>query len=284
MNSKNQSSSNGKNLILKAWNLIYPICSQNHISLSCTPIYKMKKQLILQIIFFLLFMVVGNVYAQKEKNDSLQTTKSGKRKLNDKKSRKEFKYNPQDSLSVADADTTAVTDTSKIWWTGPRKALFMSMAVPGLGQIYNKKYWKLPILYIGAALLTYSWITSQHNYQTFENAYSKYEGNTPPTFRDTLLNGLIYRSSAQLKIERDTYRRNRDKAIAGSIALYALNILDAYVDAHLKEFDVSPDLALSIKPFIYQNNSATFTSGINLRLTFKNSYSKKVEKLEQRFY
>ncbi|HVD98679.1 MAG TPA: DUF5683 domain-containing protein [Cytophagaceae bacterium] len=166
--------------------------------------------------------------------------------------------------------------------SAPKKALLLSLALPGAGQAYNKKYWKMPILYAGIAACAYFWVTNQQAYHEFKNAYDRnyiaLQAN--PDFiiyEDHLKYGSlqVYTSLAQLSTDRDTYHRYRDLSIAGSVALYAIAALDAYVDAHLKEFDLSPDLSLSVKPtfFKYYNNNATFTPGISMGLRFKNNRS-----------
>ncbi len=91
-----------------------------------------------------------------------------------------------------------------------------------------------------------------------------------------------YTSVSQLASDRDTYRRYRDLSIAGSVALYAISILDAYVDAHLRTFDLSPDLSVTAKPLFYKNN-ATFVTGVSLNFNFKNNRSQYNQLLKKDF-
>ena len=184
-----------------------------------------------------------------------------------------------DKASTSDSVAVLV---KKKGLSSPKRAMLLSMACPGLGQAYNKKYWKLPILYAGVTLLAYFWITNQQGYSEMKGAAEAYQNSydpsspTLPVFQSftSKNDGFTYTSISQVKIARDDYRSNRDLSVVLSITLYAVQILDAYVDAHLKEFDVSKDLSLKITPLIYQNNNANFgnyniTTGVNLCFTLK---------------
>lgn len=123
----------------------------------------------------------------------------------------------------------------------PTTATVLSMLMPGLGQIYNQKLWKVPVILGGAASLAYMVDFNQRGYNRFGNAYrefpeDEFDGN---------------RSRDELKLLRDAYRRNRDLSVISLVALYALNIIDANVDAHLFDWDISDNLALSVEPVIY---------------------------------
>ncbi len=160
----------------------------------------------------------------------------------------------------------------------PKKALLWALVLPSAGQAYNKKFWKMPILYAGVGACAYFLITNQRGYSELKSAYNRnydaLEDNpTHKIYEDNLKYGTVqvYTSLAQLSSDRDTYRRYRDLSIAGSVALYAISILDAYVDAHLKEFDLSPDLSFSVKPLFYNYNNATFAPGLSLNLRLQNN-------------
>lgn len=162
-------------------------------------------------------------------------------------------------------------------WSRPKKALIWAMVLPGAGQVYNKKYWKLPILYAGIGAVTYFWVTNQLGFAEFRDAYDRnYELQAADPTYDVFENNLKYGSSYvytnldQLATERNTYRRYRDMSIAGAIALYAISMMDAYVDAHLSTFDLKDDLSLTISPSFY-NYNATFVPGLSLSLNFKNN-------------
>ena len=147
----------------------------------------------------------------------------------------------------------------------PKKAALMSTFVPGLGQVYNKKYWKTPIIYAGLGTLTYFIINNNDQYNKFRLAY-KYRTDSDPNTIDN----LSYYSDEQLKINREYYRSNLELSVILTGALYLLNIVDASVDAHLFKFNISEDLSLHISPVLVQPN--TFANnrktGFSLKLNF----------------
>ena len=147
-----------------------------------------------------------------------------------------------------------------------KKAALLSIAFPGAGQIYNKKYWKLPIIYAGAAGLIYSLQFNQSRYVKYRNAY-KYRIDNDATTVDGYVG--IY-SDDNLNTLQKYYHRYRDLTIIGFAALYALNIIDASVDAHLFTFNVSDDLSLNIQPTLINTlGSYKYTTGINVSMSFR---------------
>ena len=179
--------------------------------------------------------------------------------------------------AVSKPSDTATAKKSKEW-SRPKKALVLALVLPGAGQAYNKKYWKMPILYAGVGACAYFWISNQVAYRELKDAYLRnyYDALADPAhevYEANLKYGTVqvYTSIAQLSTDRDTYRRYRDFSIAGSVALYVISVLDAYVDAHLREFDLNPDLSFSIKPVFYNYNNATFAPGLSLSLRVKNN-------------
>lgn len=165
-------------------------------------------------------------------------------------------------------DTMALTEVKRVKkkWDPAKKAAIYSAILPGLGQIYNKKYWKLPILYGGAATLGYFLVWNQKNYIDFRNSYRVRTGadpNLPDKYPQIL-------DPQRLKLAQDYYKRNRDLSIILSVVLYGLNIVDAAVDGHLKNFDVSDDLSLGVSPtLLYSQTNDTSLPGLSVRLTFK---------------
>jgi hypothetical protein len=163
----------------------------------------------------------------------------------------------------------------------PRAATIRSAILPGLGQIYNKKYWKLPIVYGALGVTAYIFFDNLQVYRDLRFAYkAKYNLSIQPR-------GIPYAipdSSDYYKINpryipisleglrrnRDEFRRNIDYSVLVFILFWGLNVVDATVDAHLKGFDVSPDLTLKIKPYIPTSN----TFGISLVLAAKNKHSR----------
>ncbi len=128
----------------------------------------------------------------------------------------------------------------------PRRAALYSAVLPGLGQAYNGKPWKIPIIYGGFITMGYFIIRNDDRYRFFlraEEAVRRGEANP--------LEGLAggrYDDGGRLSLERDRYRRDRDFMIILTAGLYGLNIMDAIADAHLIEFDINPDLSMDIKP------------------------------------
>jgi len=147
----------------------------------------------------------------------------------------------------------------------PKRAALLSAAVPGLGQAYNKKYWKIPVIYLGLGALGYSINANHQKYTTYRNAYRDRIDNDPNTIDD--YSGIY--SNDQLTTLYQYYHRYRDLSAIGFAAVYLLNIVDAAVDAHLFTFDVSDDLSFNVQPtFINTAGRNKYTSGISLNLNF----------------
>lgn len=138
----------------------------------------------------------------------------------------------------------------------PRKAAILSATLPGLGQVYNKKYWKIPIIYAG--LLTSVYYINDNNveYKRYKDAYLRRLDNNPDN--DDFVGEY---SSGDLLILKDFYRRNREVSILCFIGTYIINVLDASVDAHLFDYDISEDISLQITP----TSTANF-NGLSLTL------------------
>lgn len=145
----------------------------------------------------------------------------------------------------------------------PLKAAFFSAALPGLGQIYNKKYWKIPIVWGGLAGFGYA-IDYYHVRYQFYRTNLLYEINQDPNYpNETNLN------QDQLRSARDFYRRNRDQFVLYGILFYLLNIVDAHVDAHLKEFDVNQDLSVQVIPDLLEPMPNGYRpTGLSIKIRF----------------
>ena len=160
----------------------------------------------------------------------------------------------QDQPSLVKKDSTGIekTDTTaekKVY--SPKVAARRSAILPGLGQIYNKKYWKLPIIYGGLGVTGYIFFDNLKTYKEYKFAYSARIKAQPPNPDSTDYNQLdeIYKvlSPNSIRAARDEFRRYVDYSALIFILLWGLNVVDAAVDAHLKAFDVSPDLSLRFK-------------------------------------
>lgn len=144
-----------------------------------------------------------------------------------------------------------------------RKATIMSSCLPGLGQIYNRKYWKAPIVYAALGGLAYWGITNQIKYKYYSDNLKALYDDDVNTVNETLYTG------DQLVTQKRFYRKYRDYAIIAGALVYILNIIDANVDAHLKTFDVSDDLSLQINPYSNLDYNNKLQAGLSLRLKFK---------------
>ncbi|MCB0453503.1 MAG: hypothetical protein KDC94_11590 [Aequorivita sp.] len=143
----------------------------------------------------------------------------------------------------------------------PAKAAFYSAVVPGLGQVYNKKYWKIPIIYAGMAAGIYFYKQQDDDYDRFRNAYKRrLAGYTDDEFQgisdDRLINA---QKSAQ---------KNKSISLIVTVAFYLLNVVDANVDAHLRQYEVSDDLSLQPN-FDYNQFNARPQYGMSLTYRFK---------------
>lgn len=153
----------------------------------------------------------------------------------------------------------------------PNKAALMSAFVPGAGQIYNRKYWKAPIVWIGlgvTAFLGHDYFLRMNEYGKAADMASKNQDRSglSTDFHNYNLQTL---TATQLNTLQDDSRRYMYMNIAIFSAVYTLNIVDAYVDAHLKEFDVNDNLSFKIKPLFYTANYSHLATGLTLSVRFK---------------
>src|SRR5689334_4578289 len=155
-----------------------------------------------------------------------------------------FSARAQDTLKVK--QDTVAADTFYTKRRANRAALF-SAVLPGAGQVYNKKYWKPPILYAGLIALGYSIEFNNRYYKIFRKAYL-YRIDGDSTTVDGYEN--IYPDPNALLVRKDYYRRTRDLMWIIASGVYVLNIIDAYVDAQLSDFDISDNLSLNAQPGI----------------------------------
>jgi hypothetical protein len=147
----------------------------------------------------------------------------------------------------------------------PKKAAVYSAILPGLGQAYNKKYWKIPIVYAGFGVIGYSIGWNNDNYKLVKTAYIHLTDNDETTTDYLKLKGIEYydlNNPGDLTVLRTAltkrqayYRRNRDLLVIGMVAFYGINIIDASVDAHLFNFDISDDLTMNWQPSLLKINN-----------------------------
>lgn len=133
----------------------------------------------------------------------------------------------------------------------PNKVVWMALAFPGLGQIYNRKYWKLPIVYAGVAGITYAITWNNRNYNDYSRAYRDLLDDNPnsDSYLDVVPDGYPQSQwKTYLEGKQNSARRYRDLSIIIGVAFYAITVVDAFVDASLADFDVSPNLSMKVKP------------------------------------
>ena len=221
---------------------------------------------LLSIVALLTIALTG--YAQQEKLAVIETGDSIGRLLA-----------PLDSLALADAEKMVKDTLSSVvvkkqrrervkrdwntWKPDPQRALWLAMVLPGAGQIYNRKYWKLPIIYGGFMGCIYALTWNNMMYKDYSQAYLDIMDDDPGTAsynkflhlgkQITPANEERYKTI--FKNRKDKYRRWRDMSFFVMLGVYAFSVIDAYVDAELSQFDISRDLSLKVEPTVLPNHS-----------------------------
>lgn len=181
-------------------------------------------------------------------------------------------------VDVAALKKTAPKPVKPRFVPNPQRALWLSLVFPGAGQIYNRKYWKLPIIYGGFLGCTYALLWNQQMYLDYSQAYldimdsdantKSYMEMLPPGYDIT---GREDQFKTVFKNKKNFYRRYRDLSAFCFIGVYILSVIDAYVDAQLSEFDISRDLSMRIGPAVINSTNGSRTSssyGIGCHLNF----------------
>ena len=166
------------------------------------------------------------------------------------------------------ADSLQKAIDTKRWIPNPTKATWLALVIPGGGQIYNRKFWKLPIFYGGFAGCAYALTWNNKMYKDYSSAYKDAvnENWTSSSITDLLPPNHNYSNSQLTEVLRkrkDTFRRYRDLSIFAFIGVYLLSVVDAYVDAELSNFDITPDLSMRVEPAII-NSQMTGSSQRNV--------------------
>jgi hypothetical protein len=193
---------------------------------------------------------------------------------------------------LIEADTVSVESSVKVH--SPHKATMYSVMFPGLGQAYNKKYWKIPILYAGIGVTLYAINWNTKNYKKYKSAYKdfsqyydyKYQGENPtnpieePTsksFEDIYKTTIDFETSSQtqdnnfktvFKNGKDSYKHDRDLTYIILVGVYVLNIVDAAVDAHFTNFNVNDDLTIRVEPAVSYSAFSGNSLGFRCHITF----------------
>ena len=174
---------------------------------------------------------------------------------------------PASIVVKTDSVPPAQDINKKIFIPNPTKATWLAVVFPGGGQIYNRKYWKLPIIYGGFAGCAYALSWNGKMYKDYSQAYLDIMDSNPNTksYEDLLPPNATYNEEQlknTLKRRKDMFRRYRDLSIFAFIGVYLLSIIDAYVDAELSNFDITPDLSMKVEPTVIDNNNQFRSSSL----------------------
>lgn len=205
---------------------------------------------------------------------------------------------PMDSVVVEDVQTLLADSTTSVvvdkkqrkekvrrdwstWTPDPQRALWLALVIPGAGQIYNRKFWKLPIIYGGFMGCIYALTWNNMMYKDYSQAYLDIMDNDPGT---ASYNKFLHlgrqvtkdneeRYKQLFKNRKDKYRRWRDMSFFVMLGVYAISVIDAYVDAELSVFDISKDLSLKVEPAVIPNMTGgnplhAQSIGVNCSLNF----------------
>ncbi|SFT07418.1 hypothetical protein SAMN04487906_2786 [Zhouia amylolytica] len=215
----------------------------------------------LKQLFFLTFLLClfNTISAQEKKTDTLRVSIDSVQKTF---SKRELRRQRRDSIKDANYKLDPLS---------PSRAAFYSAVLPGLGQAYNKRYWKIPIVYGAIGTGVYFYLENTKQYDRYRDAYkSRLAGFNTDEFWGTDADGNPKNtpdlSEDALRDAQEFYQKNKDLSLLITIGLYALNIIDANVDAHLKQYNMSDDLTL--KPYM-EINEINFNKNYGLTLTFK---------------
>lgn len=182
--------------------------------------------------------------------------------------------------AVAVEESPTLMSYELMWTPDPLRATWLAVIVPGLGQIYNRSYWKLPIVYGGLMGCGFAIAWNGEKYDAYKQAYRdiladannistnptrSYNAILPEGYTIERMGG-VSNYTAVLKDRQNMYRRYRDISIVVGVLVYALSIIDAYVDAQLFDFDISDDLSINIEPQLYYNPNLPEQRSAELKL------------------
>ena len=242
-----------------------------------------KAKFIICLLFSFLgsFFIAGNadISAQEKKNDSIFFSSDKEFTISDSLIKTPDIAQSQDTANMlrlsADSLKMLASPKQKIRFIpNPQKALWLALVLPGAGQIYNKKYWKLPIIYGGLLGCTYAYSWNQQMYKDYSQAYIDIMDDDPKTdsYKDMLplgydITGNEERFKTIFKNKKNYYRRYRDLSAFCFIGVYILSVIDAYVDAELSVFDITKDLSLRVEPAVIKNHGVKQTNSFGLQFS-----------------
>ena len=187
---------------------------------------------------------------------------------------------PIDTMALAmKSDSVAKEEPLKIktrFVPNPNKSVWLALVIPGGGQIYNRKYWKLPLVYGGFIGCAYALSWNNMMYKDYSQAYLDIMDDDPNTksYEDflplnTSITGQEDHFKTLFKNRKDLYRRQRDLSIFCFIGVYVLSVIDAYVDAELSNFDITKDIGMKVEPAIFNDGSSKRLNTVGLQCSFK---------------
>lgn len=186
---------------------------------------------------------------------------------------------PVDTTQLAlktDSLQREISQPKKRFIPNSNRATWLAMVFPGAGQIYNRKYWKLPIVYGGFVGCAYALNWNNKMYKDYSQAYLDIMDDDPNTksYEDFLplnssISGQEERFKEIFRKRKDIYRRQRDLSIFAFIGVYLLSVIDAYVDAELSDFDISKDIGLKVEPAIFNDGKSTNFNSVGLQCSLK---------------
>ncbi len=220
--------------------------------------------------------IVGNdTIISRTPEDSIEI-RNLEKEIDDKLMKLEAPVDTAMLSSKSDSVMNAPQTPSKRWIPDSNKSLWMAMVLPGAGQIYNKKYWKLPIIYGGFVGCAYALTWNTKMYNDYSQAYQDIMSDNPnnDSYKDLIPSYVNIESNLEyyqktFKNAKDIYRRQRDLSIFAFIGVYLLSVIDAYVDAELSDFDISRDLSLKLEPTLFNDAFRNCPQGVGLQCNIK---------------
>lgn len=185
-------------------------------------------------------------------------------------------FNAENIYAMPDSLRPAINEKVRVFDPDPIRAVWMSALFPGLGQAYNRRYWKLPLVVAGFMGLGYGTSWNNTMLRDYTRAYADIMDNDPSTksymdfFPSTVKEESLDKTwlTNVLKSRKDYYRRNRDLCIISMVGVYLLAMVDAYVDASLAHFDISPDLSMELAPAVIPDKRNRPGVGLQWALRF----------------
>lgn len=192
--------------------------------------------------------------------------------------RSDVSLSPDSSRAAMKRNYNELTGNVKPFKPNPTKATWLAVVIPGGGQIYNRKYWKLPIVYGGFVGCLYAYNWNNQMYSDYRQAYLDIMDSDPnsDSYKDFFRPGYDFEKNKEyltelFKKRKDRYRRWRDLSVFAFIGVYALSVIDAYVDAQLASFDISENLNITVEPEMFHNNHGRIDKGyygVNCSINF----------------